>query len=57
MEHDMIIRALVSIAIIAGAVIAALNSNAPVKMKPESALDRTAEIRPQSQTNHNATSQ
>jgi hypothetical protein len=57
MEHDMIIRALVSIAIIAGAVIAALNSNAPVKMKSQSAMERTAEIRPQSQVNHNAAAQ
>ena len=53
----MIIRALFSIAIIAGAVIAALNSNAPVKMKSQSAMERTAEIRPQSQVNHNAAAQ
>ena len=53
----MIIRALFSIAIIAAAVIAALNSNAPVKMKSQSAVERTAEFRPQSQTNNNAARQ
>lgn len=53
----MIIRALVSVAIIAGAVIAALNSNAPAKMKPQSAVDQTAEIRPQLQMINSATAQ
>ncbi len=48
----MIIRALFSIAIIAGAVIAALNSNAPVKTKSQSTVERTAEIRPQSRTDN-----
>jgi len=53
----MIIRALFSVAIIAGAVIAALNSNAPVKVKSQSAVERTAEIRPQSQSNSNPAGQ
>jgi hypothetical protein len=46
MEDNMIFRALLSLTIVATAVIAALNSNAPAKTKPQSTIYPISEILP-----------